>query len=300
MFEHGFPKHWSTLKKLIYLKGAGIIGGASAVWKTVTGTLIHVLDALASPMQKCEVTLEPIQAGSGDPSPTNVRPITGWTGCEVTVNGSNLFDGVVTNGRINDGKYTSSGSYRCSDYIKVNGGENIICSADDYYFYSFISEYDSEKSFIKTTQSYANVQLTANTKYIRVYWQSAAWTATDGKIIISIGTNHVPYKQYQGTTLSVTFPDTVYGGKYDFVSGGLKPYKEYDSYNGETLTGEWMSSMDKYVAGTTPTIGAQVVDLDGYDTTVQLTPQEISTLKRENNVWSNGDSVEITYKAQGE
>lgn len=82
MFKHGFPPEWSTFKKLIWLKGAGIIGGISAVWKTVTGTLIHITDALASPMQKCEVTLEPIQAGSGDPSPTNVRPITGWTGCE--------------------------------------------------------------------------------------------------------------------------------------------------------------------------------------------------------------------------
>ena len=90
MFKHGFPPEWSTLKKLIWLVGSGI-AGASYIWKTVTGALIHLTDALASPMQKCEVTLEPIQEGSGDPSPTNVRPITGWTGCEVTRTGKNVL-----------------------------------------------------------------------------------------------------------------------------------------------------------------------------------------------------------------
>lgn len=69
MFEHGFPEHWSTLKKLVWLVGTGVIGGASAVWKTVTGTLIHITDALASPMQKCEVTLEPIQDLHGQDAP---------------------------------------------------------------------------------------------------------------------------------------------------------------------------------------------------------------------------------------
>ena len=84
MFDIGFPRDWSSLKKLIWLKAINGGGGAAGVWKTVTGTLLHITDALASPMQKCEVTIEPIQEGSGDPSPDNVRPITGWTGCEVS------------------------------------------------------------------------------------------------------------------------------------------------------------------------------------------------------------------------
>lgn len=33
----------------------------------------------------CVVEINPVQAGSGTPSPDNVRPITGWTGCEVVV-----------------------------------------------------------------------------------------------------------------------------------------------------------------------------------------------------------------------
>ena len=78
------------------------------------------------------------------------------------------------------------------------------------------------------------------------------------------------------------------------VSGKVKPYKEYDSYNGETLTGRWMSSIDKYVSGTTPTIGAQVVDLESFGTEFQVTPQPVSTLVGQNNVWSDSGDVAVT------
>ena len=39
---------------------------------------------------KCVVNIEPAQSGSGDPSPTNVRPISGWTGAKVTRANSNI------------------------------------------------------------------------------------------------------------------------------------------------------------------------------------------------------------------
>lgn len=43
------------------------------------------------PLKSCIVRVEPVQAGSGDPSPDNVRPITGWTGCEVVQTNKNLL-----------------------------------------------------------------------------------------------------------------------------------------------------------------------------------------------------------------
>ena len=39
----------------------------------------------ANPIAALTVNIEPVQSGSGDPSPTNVRPITGWTGLHVYV-----------------------------------------------------------------------------------------------------------------------------------------------------------------------------------------------------------------------
>lgn len=37
------------------------------------------------PMVSCVAKIEPVQSGEGDPSPENIRPITGWTGCNVVV-----------------------------------------------------------------------------------------------------------------------------------------------------------------------------------------------------------------------
>lgn len=80
MFDLLFPKHWSTLKRLIWLKAAAL---SSAVVKTVTAAIVHIKDALAGPAQNVTIAIQPVQAGSGDPSPDNVRPISGWTGANV-------------------------------------------------------------------------------------------------------------------------------------------------------------------------------------------------------------------------
>lgn len=42
---------------------------------------------MAGKIKNLVVDINPVQSGSGDPSPDNVRPITGWTGVSVTVNG---------------------------------------------------------------------------------------------------------------------------------------------------------------------------------------------------------------------
>ena len=85
---------------------------------------------------------------------------------------------------------------------------------------------------------------------------------------------------------------TVYGGRINIVSGSLKTRPHYASYNGETLVGPWVSSMDEYAAGTSPTTGAEVVDLGGAETTYQLTPTQISLLTGQNYLWaSNGGTL---------
>lgn len=88
---------------------------------------------------------------------------------------------------------------------------------------------------------------------------------------------------------------TVYGGTLDVTNGVLTAYPYYASYNGETLVGPWVSSMDVYAHGTTPTIGAQVVDLGDVAGTYQLTPQQLSTLKDSNNIWADCGPVSIKY-----
>ena len=46
---------------------------------TVSGSIVHIEDALAKPLKSIVVNIDPVQSGTGDPSPDNIRPITGWT-----------------------------------------------------------------------------------------------------------------------------------------------------------------------------------------------------------------------------
>lgn len=48
-------------------------------------SIVTVTDAVAKPLGSLKVDITLVQEGSGDPSPENVRPISGWTGCNVTV-----------------------------------------------------------------------------------------------------------------------------------------------------------------------------------------------------------------------
>lgn len=54
---------------------------------TVTGAIVSVTDGADNiPVKDLTIAITPAQSGSGDPSPTNVRPISGWTGANVHVN----------------------------------------------------------------------------------------------------------------------------------------------------------------------------------------------------------------------
>ena len=47
---------------------------------------------ISANLKDCKIYFEPIQEGSGDPSPDNVRPITGWNGVTVRRCGKNLLN----------------------------------------------------------------------------------------------------------------------------------------------------------------------------------------------------------------
>ena len=64
MFESLFPSHWSTLKKLMWLK----LKGASAVWSTVTGNPVS-FTAKAAPLKQLKVAFSPKQDLHGYDSP---------------------------------------------------------------------------------------------------------------------------------------------------------------------------------------------------------------------------------------
>lgn len=178
----------------------------------------------------------------------------------------------------------------------------------DHYFnpvggYTFTF---SEPASIKVKMSYASATYPKTEKPQIVIGQTAttSWTPYSNICPISGRTGLNVYvgptqDPDDATTYAVdwsTQAGTVYGGTLDVVTGLLTVDRvNIPSYNGETINEPWLSSMDAYAAGTTPTIGAQVVYTLATPLTYQLTPTQVSVLAATNNVWSSGDSVSVTY-----
>lgn len=190
MFKHGFPPEWSTFKKLIWLVGSGI-AGASYIWKTVTGTLIHITDALASPMQKCEVTLEPIQDLHGQDAP---YPAGG---------GKNKFNPSAATVGINWNGSAMAYSI-ASDYISVEVGKSYTISVADMPKYTGVTVafLDADKNYV-TNGSSTTFDITDGIAFIRISFRCAntdVWTESDlnaAKIQVEIGSTATPWSPYE-------------------------------------------------------------------------------------------------------
>lgn len=75
----------SPVRKLLMLKA--MTGSESLVEATATGNPCTFETDVAKALKQCKVLFTPVQSGSGDPSPENERPITGWTGLTVNHSG---------------------------------------------------------------------------------------------------------------------------------------------------------------------------------------------------------------------
>lgn len=236
----------------------------------------------------------------------NICPISGWTEANVMRDGTNLFDGEMENGDINqytgENNGTSSSRYRSKNYIPIRAGA--------YYFKSpnrtgtvRVFFYDKDKTFLYFTAWNVNAVNTFNSEPVRYARFRFSTAKVDGDEQISINspsrvTDYIPYK---GQTIPISWQTeagTVYGGKLDVLRGILTVYPYYASYNGETLTGRWISDRDVYAVGTTPTIGAQVVNIGAEGTEYQLEPHEVASLLGANNIWADTGDTSIEYFSQ--
>lgn len=97
---------------------------------------------------------------------------------------------------------------------------------------------------------------------------------------------------------TVNFGQTVYGGVADVTNGKVNvTHDNIASYNGESINEPWLSSMDTYVPNTTPTTGAQVVYPLATPIEITTTPENLTAISGENNVYgdTNGDTTVEYY-----
>jgi hypothetical protein len=201
---------------------------------TASGAIASFPDgADGVPVKSLSVVIEPVQAGSGDPSPDNVRPITGHTSATVTRTGKNLFDKSATdtnNGYV-ENKYVNGGGTLVAD-SDCNISEYISIKAEQTYTVYGVSGsnvglafYDGSKVLISAltysikwgTIGSKTFTTPKNCAFIRL----SIIEANVNIMQLELGSTATPYEPYQGTTITINLDGTVYGGTLDVTEGKL-------------------------------------------------------------------------------
>lgn len=185
----------------------------------------HIIDTLCPPISEtgnpaqcypvagyplgCKASWEPTQEGEGDPSPENIRPISGRDALSVERCGENLLD--KARFPIIKTKY----NIKTTSEMTLPAGTYTVCVlsvANGVYALGA----DVEHTYDSNKHTFALARQTA----IRLdaYW-SKGRPEKDENIWLVEGNEWKPYTPYIGQTNTLTLPETVYGGTVDAVTG---------------------------------------------------------------------------------
>ena len=222
---------------------------------TASGSLVTIPDgADGIPVRDLVVNIEPLQRGSGDPSPSNIRAISGWTGCKINRTAENIFGGTS----LRDGVLAAMASASddpINKYVSFAATATASKRITDDSGLSYKFKANTQYTFILTIKKSSNDGANLRIYYtdgtntsITGYSTSKSTIATvsaEGKTIVGLsktnqgGTTTLYYdesgifegvltaadfKPYVGTTYPVSWEDdagTVYGGTLDVTTGKL-------------------------------------------------------------------------------
>lgn len=220
----------------------------------------HIVDMLCPPLEESgnpvvcypvagyplgvKAKWEPIQEGSGDPSPENIRPIKGRDSVTVERCGENLLNikklrtSRENNGitwTINDnGSISVLGNSNATSYLgeavnKLDKSKMILLPPGTYYFGGsskttsiyFYGYYEDGTAIERQIASNTTKTIERNL-WLTVQGSILPGNSVNETIypIITFGnTAPTTYTPYTGQTNTLTLPETVYGGNVDAVSG---------------------------------------------------------------------------------
>lgn len=185
----------------------------------------HIVDMLCPPLEESgnpvvcypvagyplgvKAKWEPMQEGSGTPSPENIRPIKGRASVTVERCGENLLD------EARFPIYKSKNIIMTTTKMTLPSGTYTICVlsvANGVYAdgADVNHTYDSNKHTFTLARQTA-IQ-------IKAYWIKER-PEKDEHIWLVEGNEWRPYTPYIGQTNTLTLPETVYGGEVDAVTG---------------------------------------------------------------------------------
>ena len=228
--------------------------------KTVSGSIVHITDGADNiPVKSLVSEIVAVQSGSGTPSPSNPRTISGFDSGVVSVCGINLCDEVFETGDISfatGGNITGASWIRSKNYVPIVSGLTVyVKSAQNIniFFYDCNKAYlgnNSEglKSNIKNTE----ITVSSKARYFRI---ATNQTPYNNDISINYPSSDTQYHAYNGNTYTFTFGQTVYGGYFSNKGNEIVTHKEINlstlSWSATTLGSQnvWRASLPTGVKG---------------------------------------------------
>ena len=201
--------------------------------ETVTGNRLSFTTDSAQVAQDTVLTFEPIQSGSGDPSSSNVRPISGYNSADITVPRKNLFDGTYNVMALAGSvlsetlQYVTDGNTPRTAIVPVSEGTTYTVSLDNTADRLRIacSEYYPEKNgyyknlYVDDSSKQATINVPSGYKYLILYVSASS---TEPNMQVELGSTATTYEPYNPVTdISLKLGETVYGGTVNLKTGKM-------------------------------------------------------------------------------
>ena len=170
----------------------------------------------------------------------NICPITGWTGCEVSACGINLFDKSVDISANNyyyntTGEKVTASNYCSTDFIKIKGGTTYFWAINGVppignasHNAPRVAYFDKDKRWLSSGKVLgtdgSSSTAPSNAVYVVLPVYTRSQTAVDKAMFVEGSTLPTTYVPYTGTLIPInwqTEAGTVYGGKLDVLTGKL-------------------------------------------------------------------------------
>lgn len=321
----------------------------------VSGPVASFNTNIVAPLKKFLVNILPVQAGSGDPSPENIRPISGRSSVTVIRSGKNLYDdSTLYHGAYyqSTGALTPGETYRTViiDYLPAGSYTFSTDLPDAYLLRRWI---DGVNTTISSKRNIYTFTIDKGGFFMLSFRANDSAVITDPvHVQMKIGSTVTDYESPDIISASVQLGRDVYGGTLDVTTGKLRITFAYALLNDPDKWVEYSGSVAKYQYTeryTDRKLGSRTVMacsafpvfetgiplsigwLNSFNSTnigivdtnsvlslsdlktlagnnsieivyelaeaveIDLTPQQITTLIGDNNIWSDSGNVDVTY-----
>jgi len=199
------------------------------------------------PLKSLTTEIVPIQSGSGTPSPTNVRSISGITTVNLVRTKKNIFDGTSVLEAYFYGTHTITAltdSAMCYALCKPNTTYTISKTVGTRFQVAYIDRLPqiggtTSEKITDNTASSITITTGSDAKYIVAWvYNPNSDTGTRQAMIDSVqieeGSSATTYETPQVQSVTIALGSTVYGGNLDVISGILTITSKYVELDGSS------------------------------------------------------------------